>query len=962
MESIVLKAKHLFSLESEITELDSLLKLSALLEDLPENTDELDVFQAIESYLKGRLPFATEFEGLLSSLDLSKDDLNLLWSKLEEKVEEKVPDRYRSLLKTFAEIGTGSTSSENIDWPFLDGNNEVISTKIGKSNVDLGVGFSADANLSVTAYGKVPDTIPSHQDFTDHGAVGLELKGKLGGNLSAAIPFQWGGVSADVGAEKSVGVTYVFKHKASRRFGKALINDLKGLPLPFDAESIVEAFDNNPNLHSVGFKSAGVFSANGALQIGVAQELKNTVSIENFGIQAGFDLQVNSGLVYQIYRESNASNEQYLVVKVDKNDGRNRGFSAGVGVEINAQGNALAVNQKLIEQLDHVEPLIRVLNTGALEDSDSFLDDVYSRLEQISDHEVWAKVVAVMKGDDSIPGIVDTIRGSLYETINEEKVGMQSRFKSAVEGYVDDVLGEHADSELYQIAKPYADQIVQVITSEVNKYITEETDRIIERITQIPDLAGLLKSSVEKAIGIQINPANLKEDVLGKLQPIKNILIKYQKHLTRLSDVVAAASKANVKASIAYESRKQNNTNLLMTMRIKWQALDDLAQEIQYLLAGDSRPIIAAFNGGNGNIQFVDGLLKTAVSSGKSLGFAVTLLDFKLSAQSLLDTETIIEKDLVSGDVTVTSKAELSKTSSFFGDVRNVKFVNAVRLSNANILPFSGVSLSINRQEDELEKDELNDFLSGLELAGLISKERLEYALNEVFLQHMDAAQGSISDAEILLGFNLSSDELKTLVAVTNDDEGKRQVFSAVKEAVEDLGLIEDKQIVEFAKYKDEVTDLDSLLDFAFDDYFFHDKTARTRIRSKTTSSRANNNRRPKFKRLLTTMNIAVNWVENTERLHRALVLMNEVLKAGSNQTESFYEDKQKEIAKNISDWVKVRHAFTPFNNDDIRNETLALMMVISDLIGIEDARFTPLKLMLTYRRHAKTESVELLA
>ena len=958
MGTLLISADQLDAFKSQLQELEWLVALQSELDSFAENVEELDVLEAIDLYLEEALAFTDTFESWLEKHSISEAALKVLWNHLEQRFDEQVPAKYRILLQTFEAVRNAGNQAEVLNWPLLDHHADLNPL----SGADVSLGFAVASDMDLMIYGNPKNHIPAIVALDGSGCVGVKLSGELSGNLAGWMPAQAGAASFSVNAHGKIEACYYYKHKLSCRVVNGLIRDLKAVPFPLSVKQLKHAFEQSNTLHAISFYSDRGFVAKGQLQLASsAMLLSQGVTVENLGLKVGFDTRSETSTQFQLYRDSQ-DDQSWLVVEVSRQSEKAVGLYGELGIELNAQQHAQSVSGILAEHLADIKDLLDLLRLETIADLSFIRDKLFKELGNLSSDQGWQKVLQVLKGDDDGSSLSRYLRLQASERITDQTSNLEVLVTEALAEFVAERQVALGDSDLSVLAGAYMSDISLRLMHLVSEYTNDMSGVLLEKLAGSDQFEQLAKAVAKAGVQLDKTAEDVRSELVKKIQPIETLVRKYFKYVEQLQSVAEAASKANIKAAIRYQRRREKQSSLLMKVKIKWDALATLEEAVQSLLLGDARPLVEAYQQGGTNIEFETGLLTTVATSNRSLGFAVTLFNFEISGQRLLEADTVFEKNFASGEITVTSRSKLEDSSQAFGNYRYIQFVNVMELASSRVLPSASLSLTINRQEEKLEQSELKEFLKSLEKAGLITDVQRIYAEGTIFEAHRNQSGGYIGDAQLTLGFSLSSEEVHQLLKREDTLADKKGLFETIKDVLFDLRIVREQYVDElrmFSSYKDKVHDYDSLMDFAFEDHFEHNDKEFQRIDQRSRTHRSNPNQSTRYTRLKPYMVTLNKWTNNTEKLHKSLMAMKQVVAAGVGQNEDFYNDKQKIIAKSMSEWVQIKSAF--FGADTIRDETLALMMVLSRLLDLDDPGMTPLNLILSYQRNNQAIAVDLL-
>jgi hypothetical protein len=416
-----------------------------------------------------------------------------------------------------------------------------------------------------------------------------------------------------------------------------------------------------------------------------------------------------------------------------------------------------------------------------------------------------------------------------------------------------------------------------------------------------------------------------------------------------METTVRTVSANQLAAKFSYYRSGATGSSALADITVTQHAAERCREALDGLLAGKPDDLIALYNQGEPGITINQCLLGRFVESQRSVGFGLTVLDFKLERQSLLTSEIDFIEDPVTGMVTVGTKAAISKAQTLVSDSRSIELVNVAQLSSAKVTGTGGLRATFNRKEDKLEQAELVAFLQGFVDAGVLDDERKAIALARAY-ESTGATLDILEDAEIVAGIRWGDEQLSRLFSL-EDPIFPDEVFHAVVTALERLQVFDDSDFNRINNLRKDGPRIESTGDMIA--FFSSEEGARLRRRiagrrragkpgsgTPGQSTRQRRDQRAADK--------GYGWARNITRLHEAIVIMRNVYHSGDEPwSREKYQEQQDKLNRKLQHWIQLPgvlsslYAKLPWasaSDDRVKDHTLALMVALIHLTAAEDA------------------------
>lgn len=847
-----------------------------------------------------------------------KSLLDSAWDELEDKLSEQVPAKLQPLLETL-EDATKGTGEALISWP-LDKSQDLNLPQLGAATFKL----ELDAEAKLNCQNKADADIPGHSagifdessDQVDTTKLNkiittTSLSTKLAAAAGATLPFNYGSLGIESGANAGLELNFYQLHDAKKRWVKAVADDLTGLPDPFSAKSIQQALvsqGSSGEFHGFECRIEKGFSLDGKVQVAAPARLL-TGNLASLGVSMGYQMQVSRPIDLVVYSQQ-IKGESWLNIAYEDKSSKASNFSADLGLELNFQDKATAAAKVLSDQLEEVEALINLLQGEALV-NENVVTPVFTVLENLSSSSGWANVISTVKGELTAEQLEDLWKTKLNQTVTDTGQSAQQVIMELVNEKLTAAIGDN--SQLKSLIPTASEKFGSELLKQANKQL----DPLLDKLTSDDGSAHKLATALSNA-GIAFDGAadNLANQIDTFTAPVKERLENYQSLLKNLKKYIDVAAKANIQVGLNYHRKRSDSTEQLVSLAIKASALtkNKNIKAIDQLLSGKIESAIKIAKSNSAEVELEEAQITQLIKSEKGTGVSAVLVDFSVGKESLLNQKVEYLQNLATGEITVGLEGTLKDRAFAFSNSRQALISSAISLSTKN-LPATSFAISWVSNQTKLTRSELDHTLKALRKFELLDDnsrlEALRIADSNVFKGKKNAANTS-------LNFSLSfTDEYvkKAFQKLDNTIIDVAEPLAVLSQNVAGFGYITED---EFTLLKDAgdvrwkkkyATSHDDLLASYFSKGYERDhKPSRGLARGPGgRSDRGAGTAVENTNKNYTTKCKVYQLCQSYYELTIAFKAMKEVYESKpSNRDPSWYREKQEKILNGFKGWVKI--------------------------------------------------------
>jgi predicted RNA-binding protein Jag len=936
----------------DIDILGKILKLRDEIDTIGQNLGS-NIFQTLSDYLDAdsnlEQAARNHIKAALARVKINDAKLKALWAKLEEELEDEIPEKLRPLLKSFAEFKAAKPGS--VEWP-LD------YSKNYQPNSAINASFSASFNHTalLRAYPSPPEAV-SELLPQDQAVLCINSSTELKANAQVAGDLDNGTFKFSSSGEASMALENYYRHEPADLFGMAVLESLATqpaaaltpLPLPFNDNVVAGHFIPHPSLLLSSFKRQGKLNSAAELGLSAPAAVAGGV-ISSLSLDLSASLQLEGSFRTRLSKlDTHTINVQ--VESLDKQQAE-ASLTANIGIDIKQQMGK--VHSLLSVGLDKGKALVdRLQFDWSL--SEEFVNSLGAELKKLGSGNDWNSLVDSLFSDQAAKDFIKQTKQDLDEQIDAVAEDVNTELSDYITAILEDAFEEiplearNKINNLVQGSDP-----IDSARSKVQELLSERSEAFIKA------LSNDTKGTVDKLIG-QTNLAVFRplvkrlEQVDNRVEKVRervtSYLQNYLKQLQKLASISKALSENELKVAISMMRSKQSSDSKLIDMDFSHAACQQHGAAIDALLCGNPDAVIALAKVDTAGITVNECLFKHVMKTARQSGISVAVLDFKMESKCLLTEEVVFSENPVSGVITVGTKSSIKKSKDVYKDSRYIELVNLFQLSNAKQTGSGSIGITFNRQEDELDKRELERFLGSFHKAGLLSSEQLSTATARAF-QDSDTL---VEQAELVAGLRWDKTQLARLLE-KNRQPTFKDLLSEVTTEMDAMQVIRESHLKRLERdirmdLKVRGVEFDESRPGAVLSYFTSDGLINLFKQMQQRDAGLGSTSASAVRKL-------AKWYELALDLHQALNLMSEVYYSGGELDKDQYHELSEEINDAFRDWIKsaslleMAWSLLPFTDnskdDEVKASMLALLKILNRLAAGPDSEQSALSITMT--------------
>jgi hypothetical protein len=552
--------------------------------------------------------------------------------------------------------------------------------------------------------------IPAELAAAGTGSVRLGLRGKVKSSASAAIPIRFGSIGLAAENEGTARIDWFVARREDRFVASSFAAALRELANPFDLAALSAAFAGH-RLLGVSVDAGGGFGLGGTLSIGVTDPRLGEIAAK-----LGIDLAFHSsrrGEFRLSVRPAGAESTDPKAVRVD---------IVRTRVAEDATSAAIGLSMDLSPVLERLRPNL-LANTGKAQALLTELQD-FVPPSRVVRGELQRQIENLV-ASPNLRAVLGAALGS------SEEASDLDRLRQRLEGAID------AQADLWQadissLADRAAGQAIdglpllkddRVLLRSASKMVTEQAlgtlrDGLKRELTlRTSDRIALdgLRTAIEQA-GERVDRGLGLVDALSA--PVTSQLDRFQRTLAKITQAIQHSGE--VKLNARWRSQELRGRGSAVDQSLLFHPdHPEAAALFRQTLTGSIEALFdfLARQGlqtqRTGPVTLIEGTLQTFANVHKASGTELTLLDFRLGSQGLLDAEVVIETD-ASGNLRVCTRSESHWSRWRPAERSDFQAVNVFELASVRQTRRMCLSLSLSQIHQDLRDREIREFFAGL--------------------------------------------------------------------------------------------------------------------------------------------------------------------------------------------------------------------------------------------------------
>ncbi|MCP5048440.1 MAG: hypothetical protein GY940_14820, partial [bacterium] len=706
---------------------------------------------------------------------------------------QKIPDPVRQILTTSLQ-----DFQAPINWPALGPAGKGVSYGNLAGPLNSLIGFNATGNLvlsleamdTVTVLGQPAGVTPgAGERFLRMGLLG---KLEVGANVSAPVGFI--GIKGSASAKGSASLDYYFANKTRWLLVEALIADIPDLVSPFNAAAI--ATKQTHQVKAIQLNVGGALNA--SLGISAGKTWGTSFNVKNKSLDLDTEVQISAGASVSFEAGLNLQAawnvlvvpgpDQTLAVRIQKDYSREKSYTfsldASIGISgLDAVGTAV-INKYMPDATELLTKLNEFSNFGTLLKS-KVREKLNNLLDKDGDDSVKQELVKVVVGDSGASDLSGAIGDAVESALNEKLDLLESKAANAGQAILTGA------AQKLNLPGNLGTKLVEVAGKKINTMLSDITSKlegklaalISENENRLDSLFKPLEEVGTKVSELTADVDKLSQELLG---PIIKFLTRYQRLRDKLTAAVQGSSRLKLGLHIGRSLNASTGTGTLLEFEVDTTNPNAGGLYKQMMAGNFKNALAAARKGENGSdgIKLVGGSFRATASQKVTTDVSLNIFGAQFGAKTLMSSDVQAQVDTSGNIMIATSKAEFQRMFKALGESQMVRFINLMEIPGAG-QPGGGSDsgdkpvetkifssgLSLTYQDNSLKKSELEAYLGSLTKGNLITAESLNAASlrYDQVLEEARAKNEKVG-AEIGMSISLTSDDIKTLIAVQDSD------------------------------------------------------------------------------------------------------------------------------------------------------------------------------------------------
>lgn len=725
----------------------------------------LDYLISLEDNLEQQRP-------LLEQLDIDPAPLTSLSRSFRRTYEDRLPESLQKLLRA---TGAFREREEERDpgllrWKLLETEREAEPSPAG--GLAFAVQGGARAHIDLEA-GDLPDAAlfpdPDHW-------LRIGFAGALNGGAELGGARGRGGVSA----ESESRLNYWFQVPEDTLFASAAAGCLRRLVSPFSLAAIGE--EAGRGLQGLQLTLTTASQASLELEYNLFQA--GTLADVQAGLEiaASYSAERNYQLTAQLTAQADPAGGNGVLVHVERSRGREINSAFSLGLRLDTASLAERVREKLIEpNLRHYNDFYQQfkpwLSPGTLlrERCAERLDRAVERLT--NDEELRAALRLATGGEVDAEQLKQDASARLVDWFNSG-VGIYSRANS--EG-----LPESAAASLDQLLPGGLPQSArEKLGEEVRALVENLQEQLKEEVQQRTDSASgaLVDQLSELGDGVKAAMQSAGDTLDRAFAGTRAALEKIDARIHSLVAQLEEAAKRKLSLRVLSTEKILRGRSASMTLCLD-SASEAAGEFYRDLVSGNLDAMEALMQSPVAGVEILSGEVSELLGRNYTTGGELSLLGIELGAQSIVDSNVQIQRD-AAGNLAIQSRLETRRILTGIREAQSAGFLSHLNICTAGRTRSLPLNLTVTKQDERLQAEELEAFLGNLVEQELLSPAAYA-AAGEQYRAWQEGKQHIHARVEVLMP--VQGPALQALLeyadpARTSDSEMVADVLAALRD------------------------------------------------------------------------------------------------------------------------------------------------------------------------------------
>ena len=595
-----------------------------------------------------------------------------------------------------------------------------------------------------------------------------EFKGDLGISGDLKAPFNYFAISASASATGGVKLDGTFEHEES-----VLVMEAIEMDLP-----VLASLNRPDKLISNSFQSAEL-GLSGEVKLGIKLTAGKSFMTEVKANQARIGVELHAGLEYGVDWSKSGNYQvlislagERLIVKLNERNitSSSRALSIGANLKITGLKDAVApAMNRLTGKADELDALLAKYS----EPSALLKERLVAQFDDSGDD--MKALAETLTGDKDAQSLVDAVIEKVISKVNQKTQHWTDLFDKKVDGVVSEAVAE------LPIPTENKEELMTVVNDKVSGAVDDLlADLMSELKVQLGEGSDNIVNALEVFGAARDEALNdLDQAAVRLLQPIKKMLGKYREIEKTVIDAIELTEKHKLAVQYSRSVAKTADRSSLLTVDLN--PLSESGEQVyQDMLKGDFRSaLLLGLDNNAEDVVVKDGLFKDVFSRKVTSGFTINLFGVDLTSARTLDANLAVESTATGTINIFEAEGNLSKEVAGFGEGQSMRVGSILNFLDKGVEDSFTVQLTY--EDKKVSRSELNDYLSSMEDADLITQEAVDSAL-EVYSDLGDTSGGD------------RSLRVDTIIAFNQSQMNKLAGIAAAEQPAEEGGIVEALQ------------------------------------------------------------------------------------------------------------------------------------------------------------------------
>lgn len=611
---------------------------------------------------------------------------------------------------------------------------------------------------------------PFRSDNVPGGLLRIGAAGKVTTRAGLSLPFgQFGEGTAHAGAQGEAAIGFFFRPQDSATaFGEILVRSLGALPSPLDLGDLSHAMALS-GLEGIALGCDGAIEAGLGILIGKDIDVPKFAS-GRIGLAADINFRRKARWILSLRRTADG-----MRFVLSRDDSRERNWSAGIDLSLDAAPLARRIEGLLLEAKDFAGPALgRIkpfLSPGtyiATQAEPLLRSTVQSIVGDPALRDALIKDLSLVTGSPTAD--TSALADLLASKIADFAAGATGGIFATAESWTAQLVGKLTRA-VPAIAAPELESALKTRIEPLLQSVRDDFDSALSGLLSNQDLSKKLAKELA-ALGASVKEKERDADVL--MAGVREAIAKVEKFADDLLAATRDAAKSKLQARFGWSGSDSSGQKYELIGTFG-EANADTAELWRALVTGRLQPfqtILANPASAPPGLRLApESSLSRFAARERGFAFELVLFGIDVSIASIVKGDATITTN-VAGDIAVTAKGSALRQVEGFDEGRAATFLSSwdLLLLKADAEDAArrnlNVSVGFDHSDKNLKPSEVDAMLAGLGAQGLVTPTRVAAAQSIYQDWRIRAAPGGKVKGQISVRMQLPATAVNRMVAI----------------------------------------------------------------------------------------------------------------------------------------------------------------------------------------------------